>query len=108
MGIVLLTGFGGGVLRGVVGFIKHQYSYKNVKFHLPYFIFMMVISGLVGLATAWAVKGAGMTFLGLEFIPPAVAFIIGYAGGDFLENVYKIIIKKPSLYSLPQDLKYFE
>jgi len=32
------------------------------------------------------------------------AFVTGYAGGDFLENVYKIIIKKPSLYSFPEDL----
>jgi len=59
----------------------------------------------VGLATAWAVKGAGFSFLGLPLITPALAFIIGYAGGDFLENVYKIIVKKPSLYSLPQDLR---
>ena len=35
---------------------------------------------------------------------PALAFVIGYTGGDFLENVYKIIIKKPSLYSFPKDL----
>ncbi|MCD6086104.1 hypothetical protein J7J37_00915 [bacterium] len=29
--------FGGGVVRGLVGFIKHQYSYKNVSFNLAYF-----------------------------------------------------------------------
>ncbi len=27
-----------------------------------------------------------------------------FFSGDFLENVYKIIIKKPSLYSFPEDL----
>ncbi len=35
---ILIAGFGGGVVRGLVGFIKHQYSYKNVGFRLPYFI----------------------------------------------------------------------
>lgn len=101
---ILIAGFGGGVLRGIVGFIKHQFSYKNVKFNLPYFIAMMFLSGIVGLLTAIAVKGTGITFLGLDYLTPALAFIIGYAGGDFLENLYKIIIKKPSLYSLPEDL----
>ena len=102
--IILLAGFGGGVLRGIVGFIKHQFSYKEVKFRVPYFIFMMVLSGIVGLATAWAIKETGLITLGLPYLTPALAFIIGYAGGDFLENIYKIIVKKPSLYSLPEDL----
>lgn len=96
---ILIAGFGGGVLRGLVGFIKHQYSYKSVKFNLPYFLFMVSLSGIVGLATAWAIKGSGITFMGLPYLSPALAFIIGYAGGDFLENIYKIIIKKPSIYS---------
>jgi len=30
---------------------------------------------------------------------PALGFVIGYAGGDFIENIYKIIIKKSSLYT---------
>ena len=28
---VLAAGFGGGMTRGLVGYIKHQYSYKNVQ-----------------------------------------------------------------------------
>lgn len=95
---ILIAGFGGGALRGLVGFIKHQFSYKNVEFRLYYFLGMMFLSGVVGLLTAIAVKETGITFLGLESLTPALAFIIGYAGGDFLENLYKIIIKKPSLY----------
>jgi hypothetical protein len=96
--IILLAGFGGGVLRGLVGFIKHQFAYKEVKFNTGYFIFMMVLSGLVGLAAAWAIDGLGLNFLGLEFLTPALAFVIGYAGGDFIENIYKIIAKNPTLY----------
>jgi hypothetical protein len=87
---ILIAGFGGGVVRGLVGFIKHQYSYKNVGFDLPYFFAMMFLSGIVGLL-AVTVFQAG----------PLFAFIVGYAGGDFIENVYKTIAKKPSLYKLP-------
>ena len=101
---ILIAGFGGGVVRGLVGFIKRQYSYKNVGFNLAYFSTMMFISGVIGLLTAIAIKELGLTFFGLAQLTPALAFVIGYAGGDFLENVYKIIIKKPSLYSFPDDL----
>ncbi len=101
---ILIAGFGGGVVRGLVGFVKHQYSYKNVSFKLPYFLAMTFISGVIGLLTAVVIKEIGITFLGLAQLTPALAFIIGYASGDFLENVYKIIVKKPSLYSFPEDL----
>ncbi|MFH1890624.1 MAG: hypothetical protein ABIJ91_03615 [Candidatus Kuenenbacteria bacterium] len=100
---ILIAGFAGGMVRGLVGFIKHQYTYKSVKFELYYFLFMTFLSGVIGILTALVTKGLGPTFLGLGNFTPALAFIIGYAGGDFLENIYKIIIKKPSLYSLPDD-----
>ena len=89
------------MVRGLVGFVKHQYSYKEVKFELPYFISMMIVSGAVGVVSAVAVRELGISFLGVETLSPAMALIIGYAGGDFLENLYKIILKKPDLYSLP-------
>ncbi|PIR01949.1 MAG: hypothetical protein CO031_01830 [Candidatus Nealsonbacteria bacterium CG_4_9_14_0_2_um_filter_37_38] len=94
---ILIAGFGGGVVRGLVGFIKHQYSYKNVGFNLPYFFGMAFLSGIIGLLCAMAVKEAGLTLEGV--FNPALGFIAGYAGGDFIENIYKIIIKKSSLYS---------
>ena len=103
--LILIAGFGGGAIRGLVGFIKHQYSYKNVGFQLPYFFSMMFLSGIIGLLTAVSVKELGMTFLGVDSISPALSLIVGYAGGDFIENIYKIIVKKPSLYSLPGDLR---
>jgi len=96
---ILIAGFGGGVLRGLVGYIKHQFSYKNVGFKLPYFLAMMFLSGIIGLLIAVAISETGITFLGVDYLTPALAFIIGYAGGDFLENIYKIIIKKSSLYN---------
>lgn len=95
---VLIAGFAGGVIRGLVGFIKHQYSYKNVGFNLPYFSAMMFLSGVVGVITAGAVRELGLNLFGIDHLTPALAIVIGYAGGDFLENLYKIIFKKTSVY----------
>jgi len=94
---ILIASFMGGLIRGLVGFIKHQFSYKNVGFNLPYFFGMMFLSGVIGLLCAVAVKEVGITFL--CGFTPALGFIIGYAGGDFIENIYKIIIKKSNIYS---------
>lgn len=91
---LLIAGFGGGMIRGIIGYLKHQYSYKNVKFDLPYFFTMIFLSGAVGIIVATAVNEAGIQIEGVEYISPAIALIIGYAGGDFLESVYKILAKK--------------
>ena len=91
---ILVAGFAGGLTRGLVGFIKYQYSYKNVGFNLPYFFVMIFLSGVVGLLTAAAFK-YNETF----------SFVIGYAGGDFIENVYKIITKQESLFNLGNLIK---
>ncbi len=93
---ILIAGFGGGIVRGLVGFIKHQFSYKNVKFDFHYFLAIMFLSGVIGVLSAIAIRELGFTLFGA--FTPALAFIIGYAGGDFIENIYKIIIKKSSLY----------
>lgn len=92
--IILIAGFGGGVVRGLTGYIKHQFSYKNVGFNLPYFLSMMFLAGVVGFLTAAVAKELAEQVMGIGF-SSAVAFVAGYAGGDFLENIYKIIIKKP-------------
>jgi hypothetical protein len=98
---ILATGFAGGVIRGLVGFIKHRYSYKDVPFNLNYFLTMSFLSGIVGLLSVAAMKEIGFTLSGN--FTPALGFIIGYAGGDFIENIYKIIIKKSSLYPLDEE-----
>lgn len=101
--LIIVAGFGGGLVRGLVGFIKHQFSYKNVEFKFNYFVGMIVLSGIIGLLAAASIRELGFEFLGA--FTPALAFIVGYAGGDFIENIYKIIVKTPSLYSFPKDLK---
>ncbi|MBM3250622.1 MAG: hypothetical protein FJZ07_00035 [Candidatus Nealsonbacteria bacterium] len=91
------AGFLGGVVRGIVGLIKHVQSYKEVPIKPWYFSGMVVLSGLIGLLSAWIVQELGITFLGVETLSPAIAVIVGYAGGDFIENIFKIIIKQPNL-----------
>lgn len=93
---IIAAAFGGGILRGLVGFIKYQFSYKEVKFRPYYFLAMIFLSGVVGTVATLAIKEIGFNLL--ESFTPALAFIIGYAGGDFIENIYKIIIKKSSFY----------
>ena len=93
---IVIAAFGGGILRGLVGFIKYQFSYKEVKFRPYYFLGMMLLSGIVGTVATLAIKEIGFSLL--DSFTPALAFIIGYAGGDFIENIYKIIIKKSSFY----------
>jgi len=53
---VLIAAFLGGIVRGLMGFIKHQFSYKNVVFKLPYFVGMTFVSGIIGLLVVMSVK----------------------------------------------------
>lgn len=98
---ILLSGFFGGVMRGLVGYIKYRSSYKNISFKTGYFVFSVAVSGAVGLLASWVTKDLGIKFLGLPTISPAIAVIIGYAGGDFIENLFKILTGKTSIYELP-------
>lgn len=91
---ILIAGFGGGLVRGLIGFLKNQYSYKNTGFNIPYFFVMMFLSGIIGILVSKAIDGSYIVFGGVESVSPSLAFIIGYAGGDFLEGVYKILFKK--------------
>ena len=95
--LIFFAGFSGGILRGLVGFVKYMFSYKEVKFRPRYFLATMFISGVIGALSTLAVKEIGFTLLGN--FSGVLAFIIGYAGGDFIENIYKIIIKQSSFYN---------
>ena len=94
----ILAGFLGGLIRGVVGLIKYNFSYKDVPFRPVYFGSMALISGLIGATAAWVTQDLGIGFLGMETLSPAIAVIIGYAGGDFFENLIKILTKDPVLF----------
>lgn len=94
----ILAGFLGGLIRGIVGLTKYALSYKDVPFRPLYFGGMALVSGLIGATAAWVTQDLGITFLGLEALSPAMAVIIGYAGGDFFENLIKILTKDPVLF----------
>ncbi len=100
MYLFFIAGFLGGVIRGVVGLIKYMQSYKEVPIKPWYFGGMVCISGLIGFISAWITYDLGIAFLGLETLPLSLAVIIGYAGGDFIENIFKIIIKKPNIFQI--------
>ncbi len=83
---ILIAGFGGGAVRGLVGFTKKQFSYKNVPFKIEYFLGTVIISGMIGFLSASAMQNIGFSLEGA--FTPALSFIIGYAGGDFIYKVF--------------------
>jgi len=81
--IYLLAGFAGGIIRGLVGFIKNKTLEKANHFKTQYFLITILISGIVG--------GAAGALADTEW---QVSFLAGYAGTDFIESLYKIKIGK--------------
>jgi len=98
--IFFFFGFFGGIIRGTVGLIKYTQSYKDVEIRPVYFIGSVLFSGLVGLLSAWVVQDMGIAFLEMDEFPVSMALVVGYAGGDFIENIYKIIIKSPTIFKV--------
>ena len=96
----LIAGFLGGILRGGVGLVKYMTSYKDVEIRPYYFAGAVLISGVVGYASAWIAQDAARIFLELETVPVSFALIAGYAGGDLIENIFKIGMKQPNLFEI--------
>lgn len=92
------AGFLGGMIRGIVGILKYSLSYKDVSIRPVYFGLTVFVSGLIGLICTWIIRDLGISFLGLNSVPMSLGIVFGYAGGDLLENIFKIIIKKPILF----------
>lgn len=97
----LVAGLLGGVVRGFVGYVKYLTSYKGVKFNWRYFLLMAGLSGFIGLISGYVFNGIMDPGAMNQFY----AFLAGYAGGDFMENAFKIIFKKPTLFKLPEILE---
>lgn len=76
----ILFGVLGGLVRGVVGITKYmEQNRKSGTIDLRYLLFSLAVAGFVG-GIAGVLAGSDHSF----------AFIAGYAGTDFLENLYKI------------------
>ncbi len=97
MSLFFIAGFAGGIIRGFVGLVKYTMSYKDVAIRPRYFIGMILASGIVGVAAAWAIDAIDITIAGIVTTSPAFALIVGYAGGDFLDTAFKTIAGKKLL-----------
>ncbi|HAN05221.1 MAG TPA: hypothetical protein DCW72_06195 [Elusimicrobia bacterium] len=76
--IYVIAGFVGGLARGLAGFLKKRKSGGTVKFDFPYFFTTVFFSGILGGIAGALAESSWKT-----------AFLAGYAGIDFLENMYK-------------------
>lgn len=93
---IILAGFGGGAVRSIAGYYK-SLSFEKLNFDIKYFLMMILLSGFIGLIAAVITKELDLSILGLSgTFTPAVAFLVGYAGGDLLDNFYKIFLRKPA------------
>jgi len=76
--IYVMAGFVGGVARGLSSYLKKRRRGAGVKFDFPYFFTTVIFSGILG-GIAGALAESGWK----------TAFLAGYAGIDFIENMYK-------------------
>lgn len=74
----IIAGFVGGIARGLSSFLKKRRAGTAAKFNYSYFFTTVFFSGILG-----AIAGA------LAESSWKTAFLAGYAGIDFLENLYK-------------------
>lgn len=78
MQIYIIAGFVGGIARGLSSFLKKRNRGGKVRFDYPYFFSTVFFSGILGGIAGALVESGWKT-----------AFLAGYAGTDFLENMYK-------------------
>ena len=81
MNIWLLIGFGlfGGIIRSIVGLLKHKVFTGKEKFNSKKFWFTIILSGLIG------------AFCSLLLVQDyRIILLAGYAGTDLIQGVYRI------------------
>ncbi len=66
---------------------------------------MVILKGVIGWVSAWVARDVLRIFLELDTILLSFAIIAGYAGGDFIENVFKIAMKEPNLFEVGREIK---
>ena len=75
----VIAGFVGGIARGLSSFLKKTKADAAVKFNYSYFFTTVFFSGILG-----GIAGAVASEPNWK-----IAFLAGYAGIDFIENLYK-------------------
>ncbi len=101
----LVAGFIGGLLRGGVGLAKYMTSYKDVEIRPYYFLGTVLLAGIIGYVSAFVAQDISQIFLEIDALPISFALIAGYAGGDFIENIFKIGMKDPELFKIGEKIK---
>ncbi len=101
----LIAGMFGGLLRGAVGLTKYMTSYKDVEMRPQYFLGSIAVAGIIGYTSAWVARDVANIFLEAETFPVSFAVVIGYAGGDFLENIFKIAVKNPDFFQIKKSIQ---
>ncbi|MDA8130137.1 MAG: hypothetical protein M0011_01400 [Elusimicrobia bacterium] len=76
--IYIIAGFVGGIARGISSFLKKFNKDSKTRFNYPYFFTTVFFSGILGCIAGALAENSWKT-----------AFLAGYAGMDFLENMYK-------------------
>jgi hypothetical protein len=78
--MMVLVGAAGGTVRALVGILKYmERNRREEKFRIGYLLFSVFVSAVIG-AFAGALCEGNWKIAGLA----------GYAGTDFIENLYKI------------------
>lgn len=76
--VYIIAGFVGGIARGLSSYLKKQRAGTSGRFNYSYFFTTVFFSGILG-----GIVGA------LAESNWKTSFLAGYAGIDFLENLYK-------------------
>lgn len=105
MGMVMLGGLFGGVLRGTAGIAKDLATAKKMVINWGWFLISLVVSAIVGMFAGFAIQmtltlGPGENFL--------FAILAGYAGADFIETLYKMKLKSQFKLDLEKKLEDLE
>lgn len=81
--IVLLAGFAGGLLRGILGIAKDLVTKKDVTINWLWFGITIAVAGIIGVITA--------SFFSDDL---RIAALGGYSGSDLIEGIFKLKINQ--------------
>ena len=82
---IVLGGFIGGIVRGIVGLVKHRSNKKTG----PWAMFGILIFAFIGIMCALAFAATG--FLFSRNVMVVVSAIAGYAGADIINSLLKVL-----------------
>ncbi len=80
----IVSGLIGGLIRAVVGITKDKsFTPDKFKFQWQYFAVSLLVASIIGITSGIIADGDWR-----------ISFLAGYAGTDFLENLYKLKFKE--------------